>query len=176
MAALRRAAFLDRDGTLNRPPAPGRYVTAPDELELLDGVADAVEQLRRSGYATVVVSNQRGVALGELSEDDLASIDARLRDLVELDGAYYCTHHLDAGCGCRKPEPGMLTRAAAELELDLSRSLMIGDSDSDVEAGRRAGCLSVQVAPTDGALLAAVDRLTSSGNPDVAGAARAHPT
>jgi D-glycero-D-manno-heptose 1,7-bisphosphate phosphatase len=164
MAALTRAAFLDRDGTLNRPPAPGRYITKPHDLRLLDGVTEAVDHLHTEGYACVVVSNQRGVALGHLTEEDLASIDARLRNLVELDGTYYCTHHLEAGCPCRKPEPGLLVRAAAELALDLSRSVMIGDSESDLEAGRRAGCIPVKVAPADGALLAAVSGLASCIN------------
>jgi D-glycero-D-manno-heptose 1,7-bisphosphate phosphatase len=162
MAGLRKAAFLDRDGTLNQPPAAGQYITDPDDLCLLDGVVDAVDELRQEGYACVVVSNQRGVALGHLSESDLAAIDSRLRKLVALDGAYYCTHHLDARCGCRKPEPGLLIRAAEELELDLTTSLMIGDSDSDLEAGRRAGCISLKVASEDGALLAAVHSITSS--------------
>ena len=171
MAALRKAAFLDRDGTLNRPPPPGRYITDPDDLHLLDGVPAAVSELRRHGYACVVVSNQRGVALGDLTPGGLAAIDARLRELVELDGSYYCTHHREVKCGCRKPEPGLLLRAAAELELDLASSLMIGDSESDLEAGRRAGCISVKVAPFDGRLLAAVTDIMTVVNDDVPDAA-----
>lgn len=167
MAALRKAAFLDRDGTLNRPPPPGRYITHPDDLHLLDGVSAAVAELRRTGYVCVVVSNQRGVALGDLTHHDLAAIDARLRALVDLDGTYYCTHRHDAGCGCRKPNPGLLLRAAADFELDLSGSLMIGDSESDLEAGRRAGCIPVKVAPCDGRLLAAVADILKGVNDDV---------
>jgi histidinol-phosphate phosphatase family protein len=172
MAALRRAAFLDRDGTLNRPPEPGRYITRTTDLQLLDGVTEAVAHLRRNGYACVVVSNQRGVALGAMTHSDLASIDSRLRDLVELDGTYYCTHERDTGCGCRKPAPGLLIRAAADLALDLPRSLMIGDSETDLEAGRRAGCTPVAVAPSNGSLLAAVTEIIScvpGGNPVATG-------
>jgi D-glycero-D-manno-heptose 1,7-bisphosphate phosphatase len=88
MAALRKAAFLDRDGTLNRPPQPGRYITRPDGLHLLEGVPDAVDHLRRSGYACVVVSNQRGVALGGLTARHLAAIGSRLREMLKLDGTY----------------------------------------------------------------------------------------
>jgi D-glycero-D-manno-heptose 1,7-bisphosphate phosphatase len=164
MGALKRAAFLDRDGTLNRPPPLGRYITNPDDLHLLHGVPAAVTELRRHGYACVVVSNQRGVALGDLTHDDLAAIDVRLRELVELDGTYYCTHPHDSQCGCRKPDPGLLIRAAADLELDLSSSLMIGDSESDLEAGRRVGCVPVKVAPLDGQLLAAVTHILTSAN------------
>jgi len=169
MAAMRPAAFLDRDGTLNCPPSPGRYITQANDLHLFHGVTSAVKQLRRSGYACVVVSNQRGVALGHLTQGDLAAIDSRLRDLVELDGTYYCTHHCDAACGCRKPEPGLLIRAAADLDLDLSKSIMVGDSESDLEAGRRAGCVPIKVAPSDGALLAAVDDITSRVNDGMCG-------
>ena len=159
MAAMRPAVFLDRDGTLNRAAGPGAYVCAAGELELLGGVAAAVEHLRRAGYLCLVVSNQRGVALGRMSEGDLGAVDARLRELVRLDGAYYCTHGLDEACDCRKPEPGLILRAARELDVDLSSSWMVGDSATDVEAGRRAGCRTLRVRPVDGALLAAAQTI-----------------
>jgi D-glycero-D-manno-heptose 1,7-bisphosphate phosphatase len=159
VAAMRPAVFLDRDGTLNRAAAPGAYVCAAGELELLGGAAAAVELVRRAGYLCVVVSNQRGVALGQMSGDDLIAVDARLRELVMLDGAYYCTHGLENGCGCRKPEPGLLLRAARDLGIDLRASWMVGDSATDVEAGRRAGCRTLRVRPVDGALLAAAQTI-----------------
>jgi len=161
---MRRAVFLDRDGTLNRPAPPGEYVRAAYEVELLDGAADAVGLLARAGYLCVVVSNQRGVALGHMTGEDLRAVDARLRDLVAkggaaLQGAYYCTHGLDDGCDCRKPSPGLITRAARELGIELSASWMVGDSATDVEAGVRAGCRTLRVRPVDGALLAAAQTI-----------------
>lgn len=167
MAAVRPAAFLDRDGTLNVPAAPGEYVSDPGDLRLLDGAAEAVALLRSAGYACVVVSNQRGVSLAKMSQAQLAAVDARLHELIVLDRSYYCTHGLEDGCHCRKPRPGLLLRAGAELELDLARSWMIGDSDTDCEAGRRAGCRTVKVKPTDGALLDAATEIVAGAVPTV---------
>jgi D-glycero-D-manno-heptose 1,7-bisphosphate phosphatase len=153
--------FLDRDGTLNRPPAVGEYVRDPSELQLLAGAAEAVALLRQAGYVCVVVSNQRGVALGLMTEQQLDAVDARLRELVDVERSFYCTHGLEEGCACRKPGTGLLTRAAAELGLDLTRSWMIGDSEGDCEAGRQAGCRTLKVEPVDGALLAAAGEIAS---------------
>jgi D-glycero-D-manno-heptose 1,7-bisphosphate phosphatase len=161
---MRRAVFLDRDGTLNRAARPGEYIRAAYEVELLGGAATAVAHLARAGYLCVVVSNQRGVALGDMTKEDLHAVDARLRDLVatggaELNASYYCTHGLDDGCDCRKPEPGLLMRAARELDIELAASWMVGDSATDAEAGARAGCRTLRVRPVDGALLAAAQTI-----------------
>jgi D-glycero-D-manno-heptose 1,7-bisphosphate phosphatase len=160
---VKRAVFLDRDGTINRPALPGEYIKCPQEFALLGGAVEAVALLRRSGYACVVVSNQRGVALRLMSKLELAAVDTRLRELVDIDRSYYCTHGLEDRCACRKPEPGMLVRAAAELELDLARSWMVGDSESDCEAGRRVGCRTVRLQPRDGALLEAARMIATAG-------------
>jgi D-glycero-D-manno-heptose 1,7-bisphosphate phosphatase len=161
---MRRAVFLDRDGTLNRPAAPGDYVRSPERLELLGGAATAVALLSGAGYLCVVASNQRAVALGMMSELDLAAVDARLRTLLaaggaDLCGSYYCTHSGDEACNCRKPQPGLLVRAANELAIDLSASWMVGDAPTDIEAGRRAGCRTLRVLPVDGGLLAAAQTI-----------------
>ena len=150
-----RAVFLDRDGTLNRPAGPGDYITAPDQLRLLGGAATAVALLRSAGYACVVVSNQRGVSLGLMTAAALRAVDDRLRALAAIDASYYCTHGLHEACACRKPRAGLLIRAAAELDIDLQRSWIVGDRESDCEAGRRVGCRSLLIEPRDGALLAA---------------------
>jgi D-glycero-D-manno-heptose 1,7-bisphosphate phosphatase len=161
MRLARRAVFLDRDGTINRPPDAGDQLRAAYEVELLAGAATAVAMFARAGYLCVVVSNQ---PVGETTDEDLAAVDARLRDLVaaggaELNATYYCTHGPDDGCDCRKPEPGLLLRAARELEIDLSASWTVGDSQTDVEAGARAGCRTLRVRPVDGALLAAAQTI-----------------
>ncbi len=151
---LRPAVFVDRDGTLNREV---NYLTRPDELRLLPGAADAIARLRQAGYAVVVVTNQSAVARGLITEDDLESIHNELRrqlgcDRVELDGVYYCPHHPEHGaasyrmdCNCRKPRPGLLLRAASDLNLDLKRSVMVGDKLIDLQAGWNAGCRAALV-------------------------------
>jgi histidinol-phosphate phosphatase family protein len=140
MTALRPAVFLDRDGTLN---ANLTYLTRPEEMRLLPGAADAVQLLRAAGFACVVVTNQSPVGRGMMSDADLDRIHEEMtRQLTaagaSLDGIYACTSVADHPE--RKPAPGMLLRAAAELELDLTQSWMIGDSLRDIQAGQRAGC------------------------------------
>jgi D-glycero-D-manno-heptose 1,7-bisphosphate phosphatase len=164
VATLSRAVFLDRDGTLNRPAAPGEYVSDPQALELLGGAAEAVQLLRAAGFACVVVSNQRGVALGKMTEQQLSAVDQRLHELVDLDASYYCTHDLETACACRKPSPGLLVQAASELNLDLARSWMVGDSDTDVEAALEAGCRPIKVPAANWALLAAARAITTERN------------
>jgi D-glycero-D-manno-heptose 1,7-bisphosphate phosphatase len=148
------ALFLDRDGTLVHPR---HYPARPEELCLYDGIGPELRRLQALGLRLVVITNQAGVARGYLSEDDLAAMHAYLADTlagqgVRLDRIYYCPHHpdglvreLSVPCDCRKPAPGMLLRAAAELVLDLQRSWFLGDILDDVEAGNRAGCRTVLV-------------------------------
>ena len=148
-----KAVLLDRDGTINRHVG---FVTAPREIELLPGAAEAIKRLNDRHVPVIVVTNQPVIARGEITEAELEAIHARLEALLAEKGAYltdifYCPHHPDSGfdgeiaalktvCDCRKPAPGLLLAAAARYNLDLSRSYMIGDSESDMEAARRAGC------------------------------------
>jgi D-glycero-D-manno-heptose 1,7-bisphosphate phosphatase len=140
----RPAAFIDRDGVLNRRLPGDVYVTCPDELDLLPWAVSGLRAIGERGYVLVVVTNQRGIARGHMSEADLTQVHAKLRVECEAGGAplmavYHCPHDRDTGCGCRKPDPGMLLRAADEHDLDLARSVLVGVSESDIEAGRRAG-------------------------------------
>ena len=126
-------------------------------MRLVSGAADAIRRIRSLDYRTVVVSNQPGAAKGKVSREELLEAHERVVRLlaeqgVMIDDYRYCLHHPDAVdpllaavCDCRKPKPGMLFRAAAELDLDLSRSWMIGDSDVDAQAGRDAGCRTIIV-------------------------------
>jgi D-glycero-D-manno-heptose 1,7-bisphosphate phosphatase len=146
---MRKAAFLDRDGVLNRNAAPGEYILRWEELAVLPGVTEAIALLNRAGFVTVIVTNQRCVAKGLISAGDLESLHARLlaelsKSGAVLDAIYYCPHEANA-CECRKPKPGMLLRAASDLDVDLSASWMIGDSEIDLEAGQRAGCKTVHI-------------------------------
>lgn len=159
----RQAAFLDRDGVLNHRIPGDTYVTCPEELEVLPHVAEAARRLAAAGYALVVVTNQRGVARGFMSLEDVGRIHAKLRAAFEaagapLSGVYVCPHDRDEGCGCRKPAPGMLLAARAELDLDLGRSLLIGDSESDLAAAEAAGVPVRVLMESDGDLREALDR------------------
>ncbi len=149
-----RAIFLDKDGTLiDKVP----HNVDPEHLRLNAGAAAALRLLRDAGFRLVVVSNQSGIARGYFSEKELLGVERVLRDLLayerlELSGFYYCPHHPNGSrplyavsCVCRKPRPGLLTRAAAELDLDLARSWMVADVLDDVEAGLRAGCRTVLI-------------------------------
>ena len=140
---IRSAVFLDRDGVINRAVVRGRKPRAPrslDELELLPGVGEAVSALRGGGYCLVVVTNQPDIARGLTPAAVADSINARIRTALGLDAVYMCVHDDRDACACRKPMPGLITRAAAELGLDLATSHLIGDRWRDIEAGRRAGC------------------------------------
>ncbi|MCB9850971.1 MAG: HAD family hydrolase [Phycisphaerales bacterium] len=151
-----RAVFLDRDNTIIADPG---YINDPDAVQLLPGAAGAIRKLNDAGYTVVVVTNQSGIARGKITEQQLASVHERLRDMLSeqgarLDAIYHCPYlaGVDAtvprfrkDSELRKPKPGMLLRAAKEMELSLPASWMIGDSGHDVVAGRRAGCRTVQV-------------------------------
>lgn len=148
----RKAVFLDRDGTLNREVA---HLKSPDQVELLPGVAAAIRRLNRSGTLAVVATNQPVVARGDVSLEKLNHIHARLESELGAGGAYldrlyFCPHHPDRGfpgevaelkrhCLCRKPEPGLLDQACRDLGIGRHFSWMVGDTTSDIEAGRRAG-------------------------------------
>ena len=149
-----KAIFLDRDGTIIDDPG---YLSHPEQVNLLDGAAEALVELRAMGYKLVVVSNQSGIARGILSEEDLEAIHDRLRQLLAekgayLDQIYYCPYHPDGVVSkyrkeseWRKPNPGMLLAAADEMDIDLSQSWSIGDSNRDVQAGLSAGCKTILI-------------------------------
>ena len=149
-----RFVFLDRDGVLNRKPGDGKYVTNMGELSLLPGVREAVAQLNRSGRKAIVVTNQRGIALGLYTQEDLARIhDDLRRQLAEngahLDAIYVCPHN-DGQCNCRKPLTGLFEQAFHDFpDATPANSLMIGDSIRDIEAGVRFGMRTVFI--VDGA-------------------------
>jgi len=157
-----RAVFFDRDGVivdLVWDPVDGSFEgpNVKDDVRLVPAAPDAIRRIRSLDYRTVVVSNQPGAAKGKASHEDLLEAHQHVVRLlaesgVVIDDYRYCLHHPDGldpelarACECRKPKPGMLLQAAATLDIDLSRSWMIGDSDADVEAGRMAGCKTILV-------------------------------
>jgi D-glycero-D-manno-heptose 1,7-bisphosphate phosphatase len=145
---MRHAVFFDRDGVLNRaivrdgkPYPPG----SPEELELTAGAAELLERLKRLGLVLVVVTNQPDVARGKQTRAAVEAIHARMAVSLPIDQFRVCYHDDADLCGCRKPKPGLLTRAAAELGLDLQNSYMVGDRWRDVDAGAAAGCKTVWI-------------------------------
>jgi histidinol-phosphate phosphatase family protein len=154
MAMMRRAVFLDKDGTLI-DDVP--YNVDPLRVALARDAGRALRALKEHGFLLVVVSNQPGVALARFSLQALASVECRIQELlaassVAIDAFYYCPHLPQAPnvryavrCLCRKPQPGLLRQAARDLEIDLTQSWLIGDILDDAEAGNRAGCHTVLV-------------------------------
>jgi D,D-heptose 1,7-bisphosphate phosphatase len=137
-----RAVFVDRDGTINRDVP---YCSRPEDFELLAGVGEGIRLLNENGYKVIVITNQSGIARGYFTEETLEEIHQKMRqDLkayhARVDAIYYCPHHPDEGCDCRKPNPKMVFEAAKDLNCDISKSYVIGDSEKDIEMGLRAGC------------------------------------
>jgi D-glycero-D-manno-heptose 1,7-bisphosphate phosphatase len=142
----RRAVFLDRDGVIIEARVEDGVAlaaTGADAVVIPSDVPAAVARLRRAGYALVVVTNQPDVARGTTPRELVEAINARLRDELELDAAYVCAHDNDDRCACRKPRPGMLLDAAADLELDLGSSWLVGDRWVDIGAAAAAGVRSI---------------------------------
>ena len=143
-----RAVFLDRDGVINRAilrenrPIPPANLS---ELEILPGVAEALTSLSAAGFVLIVVSNQPDVARGTTSLSTVEAINAELRRELPLDDFRVCCHDSADECECRKPKPGLITAAAAERNVDLSSSFLVGDRWRDIEAGQRAGCTTFYI-------------------------------
>lgn len=159
-AAPRQAAFLDRDGVINRDRA---YVSRWEDFEFVPGAVDAMRRLKKAGYALVVVTNQSGIARGYYSEAQYQALTAAMQQALAnagaaVDAVYHCPHHpkgkvaeLAIDCDCRKPAPGMILRAAKELNLSLPDSILVGDKPSDIEAARAAGVGRAYIVQSDNA-------------------------
>lgn len=150
---MRRAVFLDRDGTIN---VEKEYLYRIADFEFVPGAVDAVRMLNESGYFVVVVTNQSGVARGYYTEEDVENLHRHIGKELEKSGAridawLYCPHHPDGRgsyslpCNCRKPLPGMLKEAARRYDINLEASIMIGDKLADISAGQAAGCRTILV-------------------------------
>jgi D-glycero-D-manno-heptose 1,7-bisphosphate phosphatase len=168
--------FLDRDGTINRKAPEGDYVKSVEEFELLPGAAEAVRALADAGMLVVVVTNQRGIARGRMTEADLAAIHERLRREVSgIDAIYHCPHE-EGACDCRKPRTGMFLQAQRDFpQIDFSRSAVIGDSPSDMQAGRALGSRLVMIGDGRGEEVdLAVDSLAEAAGALLAGTRASH--
>lgn len=139
---MKKAVFLDRDGTIMSDPG---YISDPGKVEIFEHYAESLKALRDAGYLLIIVTNQSGIGRGYFTHKDLEKVNMRMCALFEgkgvfFDGIYACPHVDENKCTCRKPQPGLLFRAAREHDIDISVSYMIGNSRSDVMAGVAAGC------------------------------------
>jgi D-glycero-D-manno-heptose 1,7-bisphosphate phosphatase len=145
------AVFVDRDDTLM---VDVKYCADPALVKLIPGAAEGLRALRQAGYRVVVVTNQSGIGRGFFNAETLDRVNNRLRDELRQQGAdydalYYCPHAPEEDCLCRKPKPGLLLKAASELNIDLASSYTLGDRDLDIGAGKAAGTKTILVSITD---------------------------
>ena len=153
-APLRRAVFLDRDGTIN---VEKNYLHKIEDFEFIPGSPEAIKKLKDAGFLVIVVSNQAGIGRGYFDEEAVTKLHQHIQDELAaigtaIDAFYFCPHHPEEGlgdykvaCDCRKGSPGMLLQAARDHDIDLEKSFMVGDKLADIEAGKRAGCKSILV-------------------------------
>lgn len=144
-----RVVLLDRDGTI---VVDRGYLDSAAGLEFLPGAAEGLRLLYTQGYRLAVITNQSGIGRGMFPIERLHEMNARLTTMVSeagarLAGIYFCPHAPEENCDCRKPAPGLITQAAAELKFDPKTAIVIGDKDSDIECGRRAGAATVLISP-----------------------------
>ena len=150
---MKRAVFLDRDGTIN---IEKDYLYQAEQFEFIPGAVEAIRLFNQAGIMVVVVTNQSGVARGYYTEDDVINLHRHIADELKTSGAHvdawlFCPHHPSGHgsyalpCTCRKPLPGMLQEAALRYDIDLVNSIMIGDKRADIEAGNAAGCRTILV-------------------------------
>ncbi|MCL5959592.1 MAG: HAD family hydrolase [Chloroflexi bacterium] len=144
---MKWAVFLDRDGTINEEV---EYLGDPRDLRLSSGAIEGIRLLNQAGVSAIVISNQAGVGRGYFSVAAVEAVHQRLEEQLSsheahVDAIYYCPHHPEDGCDCRKPKSGLVKRAAEDHGIDLGSSFIVGDKETDLEAGRRVGCRTVLV-------------------------------
>lgn len=140
-----KAVFVDRDGTIN---VDGPYLSDPDKFIMYPGVGKGIKELNDKGYKIIVITNQSGIARGYFTEKDLADIHERMKQEfrqfnVELDGIYYCPHHPEDNCNCRKPKTGLFDKAIKDQDIDVTKSFMVGDKNIDIVAGSKMGLRTI---------------------------------
>jgi D-glycero-D-manno-heptose 1,7-bisphosphate phosphatase len=143
--ALSPAVFIDRDGTLMRDVD---YCGDPNEVAVFDAVPPALQRLKAAGYKVIVITNQSGIGRGYFNEKAYRAVEAELERQIGaglIDATYFCPHSPTDRCECRKPEPALVFQAAREHSIDLARSYFVGDKDSDIQCGRRAGTRTILV-------------------------------
>jgi len=155
MRSKQRAIFLDRDGVIN---IEVNYLSDPKDFVFIDGTIEALKILKEKGYLLIVITNQSGIARGYYDQERLAKIHSKMTDILKdhemvLDDIFFCPHHpkFTGLCDCRKPNPGMILKAADKYRINLEESYMVGDTLKDIKAGRNAGCQTALVLTGHGA-------------------------
>ena len=161
-----RAVFIDRDGTIN---VNYGYINNPNDFKMYPSVAKGIKLLKKNGFKIIIITNQSGISRGYFSEKSLEEIHEKMKkelskEDAKVDAIYYCPHHPDEKCNCRKPKPGMLETAIKDFDIDIENSYIIGDRMLDVEAGRAVGCKTVLV-PED-KVIVKKEMAESDINPD----------
>ena len=146
----KKVVFLDRDGTINVRAPKACYIERPEDFVWLDGAIEAIKLLNDNDVITILITNQPGIARGNLTMEDLNKIHTKMQNDLKAHGAhidhiYYCPHNWDEGCDCRKPKPGMLYQAGRDLSLNLTECMLFGDDERDIEAANAARCMSTLV-------------------------------
>lgn len=149
----RRTVFLDRDGVINRCAPPHQYIQTWEEFQFLPGVADAIGALNRTGYLVLIVTNQRGIARGRMTTDELSALHEKMQGWLREHGAhvdaiYVCPHETGT-CNCRKPDIGLFLQAEAEWPIGKETTWMVGDSASDIQAGKKYGIKTALIGRED---------------------------
>lgn len=152
MTNLRKAVFFDRDGVINKERKD--YVKTVSELEIFPNIVISIKKLIKMGFLIVVITNQSAINRGFTTHQDVFDIHSRIQEFLQkndtrIDNFYYCPHKPDEHCDCRKPNPGLILRAACELKIDLQKSWMIGDNETDVEAAIKSGCKYFKINSND---------------------------
>ena len=143
---MTKAIFLDRDGVINQERKD--YVKKLDEFRILDKTSDAINIIKNNGFLVIIITNQSAINRKLLSVETLNKIHEKLQSYLEkydtsFDGVYFCPHIPSENCECRKPKPGLIVQAVTDFQIDLSQSYMIGDSETDIQAARNAGCKGI---------------------------------
>lgn len=152
MTNLHKAIFFDRDGVINKERKD--YVKTVSELEIFPNIVIPIKKLIKMGFLIVVITNQSAINRGFTTHQDVSDIHSRIQQFLQkndarIDNFYYCPHKPDEHCDCRKPNPGLILRAVSELKIDLQKSWMIGDNETDVEAAVKAGCKYYKINSND---------------------------
>lgn len=144
----RKAVFLDRDGVINQKPPEHDYVKNWKEFEFVSGIEELIKKANSKGYLVIVITNQRGIARGLVTEETVQKIHCKMISELRkkgaiIDAVYYCPHDIEDKCDCRKPKPGMILKASKDFNVDLKKSILIGDDKNDIIAGNKAGCKTI---------------------------------